>query len=137
MCIRDSDDADRVGQLIGLLEVLGGQQHRGALRDERGDHAPQCDPAARIQPSRGLVEEEHPRVDDQRPGQVDASAHPAGEALHRAVAGFGEVEQLDELPSPLPRPLDAQVIEPPDHLEVLQTGEVLIDGGILLSLIHI
>ena len=34
------DDRDHVGQLVGLLEVLGRQQQRRALADERADDVP-------------------------------------------------------------------------------------------------
>jgi hypothetical protein len=55
------DDHDVVRELVGLFEVLGGEQQRGALRDQPTQHVPQIDAAARVQPGSGLVEEEHRR----------------------------------------------------------------------------
>jgi hypothetical protein len=51
------DDRDLGGQPVGFVQVLGGQQHRGAFGDERPDHRPHLTPAARIQAGGRLVQE--------------------------------------------------------------------------------
>ena len=43
------DHHDGVGQQVGLLQVLRGEQQRGATRDQPVDHVPHVDPAARVQ----------------------------------------------------------------------------------------
>ena len=63
------DDRDRVGQLVGLLEVLGREQQRRALADEAADDVPHAQPAARVEAGRRLVEEQQPRPADQRAGR--------------------------------------------------------------------
>ena len=55
------DHDDVVGELVGLFEVLRGQQQRGALGDEAAQHLPQIAAAARVQAGGGLVEEQHGR----------------------------------------------------------------------------
>ena len=60
------DDGDRVGQLVGLLEVLRRQQERRALADEVADDVPHPEPAARVEAGRRLVEEQQPGPADQR-----------------------------------------------------------------------
>jgi hypothetical protein len=51
------DDSDAVGELVRFVEVLSGQQDRGAPGDEDPDDAPDVVAAARIQPGGGLVKE--------------------------------------------------------------------------------
>ncbi|MFB9777453.1 hypothetical protein [Brevibacterium otitidis] len=50
------DDGDVVGELIGLCEILRGEQQRGAVTDELADDVPQRQPAARIQTGGRFVE---------------------------------------------------------------------------------
>jgi ABC-2 type transport system ATP-binding protein len=47
------------------------------------------------------------------------------------VAGLGQVEALEQLPRPLPGGLPPEPVETADHLQVLEPGEVLVDGGVL------
>ena len=91
------DDRDLVGQPVGLVEVLGGEQHGRALGDEALDRLPQAEPAARVQAGRRLVEEEHRRLGDERRREVEPPAHAAGVGLGRAVGGVDEVEALEQL----------------------------------------
>jgi hypothetical protein len=51
-------DDDVVGELVGLLEVLRGQQQRRAVPHQPPQHVPQLEPAARVEPGRRLVEEQ-------------------------------------------------------------------------------
>ena len=50
---------DAVGELVGLLQVLGGEQDGGAVGDQLADRAPQAEAATRVQPAGRLVEEQH------------------------------------------------------------------------------
>ena len=69
------DDDDVVGEPLGFLEVLGGQQQCRATVDEVGDHAPQVGAAARVETGRRLVQEQHRGTSDERVGEVEAAAH--------------------------------------------------------------
>ena len=98
------DDRDGVGEAVGLFQVLRREEHRRAAADEGLDDVPQGESTARVEARRGLVEEEHGRVDDEGAREVDAPPHAAREALDDAVLRLDEVEQLDELGrSPLRR----------------------------------
>ena len=68
------DQHDAVGERVGLLEVLGRQQQRHALRDERADRRPHDLAAAGVEARGRLVEHEHVRGVDQAGGEVDAAA---------------------------------------------------------------
>jgi hypothetical protein len=125
------DHHDPVGELVGLVEVLGCQEHRHAIGDQVADHLPHPGPAGGIQAGRRLVEEDHRRPGDQARGQVQAPAHAARVAFHHPVRGIGEIEPGQQLDRPGAGVGAAQATEPPDHDEVLPPGEQLVEGGIL------
>ena len=83
------------------------------------DHAPQLDPALRVEAGGGLVEEQHRRTVHERGGEVEPPAHPAREGAHDAVGGVGEREVLEQLVRRAARCRRRHVRELPDHLEVL------------------
>src|SRR5215217_2266966 len=60
------EDRDVVGELVGLLQVLGGEEHRRRVGDEAADDLPHRARTARIQAGGRLVEEDDPRRADQR-----------------------------------------------------------------------
>jgi hypothetical protein len=54
---------------------------------------------------------------------------PPEVGLGDAVAGLVELEPVEQLTRASLRRAFAEVVEAPDHLEVLVAGEVLVDGG--------
>ena len=86
------EDGDPVGELVGLVEVLGGQEDGDAAGGEVANVVPHLVAAARVEPGRGLVEEDHPGRADQRHRQVEAAAHPAGVRRHRPGGRVHELE---------------------------------------------
>ena len=86
-----------VGELLGLLEVLGGQQHGGAVGGQRTDLVPDLVAVARVEPGGGLVEEQHVRPADEAHGEVEPAAHAAGVGADPPSCGVGEAEPPDEL----------------------------------------
>ena len=56
------DHRDPVGELVGLLQVLGGQQDRRALAPQLAHDRPDLVAAARVEAGGRLVQEEHPRA---------------------------------------------------------------------------
>ena len=91
------DHGDAVGELVGLVEVVRGQQHRRAAGRERADRLPDLAAPARVQAGRRLVEEEHLGREDHARGEVEAPAHAAAEPLRRRVGGVGQAELLEQL----------------------------------------
>jgi hypothetical protein len=69
------DDEHVARELVGLLEVLRGQQQRRAAGGQLADHVPHAEPAARVEPGRRLVEEQHGRGRRRarRRGRADAA----------------------------------------------------------------
>ena len=125
------DDGDRVGQFVGLLEVLGRQQQGRALADQAADDLPHPEAAARVEPGRGLVEEQQPRPADQGAAQVEPAPHAAGVGLDDPVAGVGQLELVEQLLRPLLGLGLRELVEPAEHDQVLPAGQVLVDGRVL------
>jgi hypothetical protein len=51
-----------VGELVCLLEVLGGEEDRHPVGEKLADDLPQVAAAARVEPGGRLVEEDQPRA---------------------------------------------------------------------------
>ena len=71
------DDRDPVGELVGLVEVLRGQQHRAAVGDQLADRVPHLAAGAGVEPGGGLVEEDQRRPGDQAGREVEPPPHAA------------------------------------------------------------
>ena len=125
------DDRDPVGELVGLVEVLRGQQHRAALGDQVADGVPHLAAGARVEAGGRLVEEDQRRPGDQAGGQVEPAPHATGELRDLLVAGVLEAEPAEQLLGGRARPLLVDAEQPAEQVEVLAGGEVLVDRGVL------
>nr|WP_281273524.1 hypothetical protein [Euzebya pacifica] len=125
------DHGDAVGQLVGLLQVLGGQQQGGSVAHELGDQLPQLDARPRVQAGGRLVQEQHTRTADEAGRQVEASPHATGVGLDGAGRCLGQADALQHLVGASGSFCLAQAVEPADHDEVLPTGQVAVDRGVL------
>ena len=125
------DHHDLVGEPVGLLEVLGGQQQRraAATRSSMTSHI-----SVRPRGSRPVVGSSRKSTGGlatRAPARSSRRRMPPEYVLTGRSAGVGEVELLEQLARPLAGPLRAQVVEPADHVEVLEAGEVLVDRRVL------
>ena len=120
-------DRDPVGELLGLVEVLGGQQHGRAALGELLHRLPHLDARLRVEPGGRLVEEDDRRVADQAHRDVESAAHAARVRRRPAVAGIGEREAGEQVVGDRARVL--QVAQLRDQHEVLPAGEHLVDRG--------
>ncbi len=101
-------DGQPGGELVGLVEVVGGQQDGDRLvRGEPADLGPHLCAPLRVEAGRRLVEEEHARLVNQGQRHVEAPLHAARPATDRAVRGLGQVEALQQLVHP-PASADAE-----------------------------
>ena len=76
---------DPVGELIGFLEVLGGEEDGDAIGHQLADDFAHRATAARIQSRRRLVQENDLRVADERHRQVQLPAHAPGIGRHQLL----------------------------------------------------
>ena len=97
------DDRDTVGELVGLLQVLGGQQYRRPVSYEVADRPPDLVATAGVEPRRRLIEEEHARATDEARREVEAPAHPSRVSPCGAICRIGKVEAIKQTPGPLVR----------------------------------
>ena len=121
------DDRDPVGQLIGFLQVLGGQQQRRPLAPQLAHDGPDLVAAARIQARGRLVEEQHLRARQQARRDVELAAHAAGVGPGRPVSRLRQVEPLEQLAGAAAGLLAGQLEQAAEHLQVLAPGQQLVD----------
>ena len=98
-------------------------------RDQVAQHAPELDPAARVEPGGRLVEEQHRRRGDQAGGEVEPAPHATGVVLDHLVARLGQREPLEQLVDRRFTSAPVEAVEVTDQPEVLAAGEQLVDGG--------
>ena len=88
------DDADPVGQLVGLLQVLGRQEDGHVELAVQAPHLlPHAHPAHGVETSRRLVEEQHLGVVHEGGGDVEPTLHPSRIRADRAPEGVADVDQ--------------------------------------------
>ena len=68
-------DRDPVGELLSLVQILRGEQHRGAVLGEFLDGLPHLDARLRVEAGGRFVEEDDRRMTDQAHRYVQAPAH--------------------------------------------------------------
>ena len=90
------EDRDAVGELVGLVQVLRGEEDRDAVGHQAADDVPHGAAAARVETRGRLVEEDDPRVADQGHREVEPALHPSGVVGDRLRGRVDEVELLQQ-----------------------------------------
>ena len=92
------DDPDAIGEHVGLLEVLRGEEDGHAVLARQSRHlVPQVGAARGVQAGRRLVEEQHARVMDERERKIQPALHAAGVAADLAVGRVRQPDALEQL----------------------------------------
>ena len=120
-----------VGEPVGLLQVLGGQQHGGAGLAQFPERGPELQPAGRVQPGGRLVQDQQGGPVHQAGRQVQAAAHPARVGPHRPADRGGQAEALGQpggAPGGLAPPEPGQAA---DQHEVVPAVQALVQAGVL------
>ncbi len=126
------DDRDAAGELVGLLQVLRGQQDRGAaLAVQVADLLPQRHPAHRVEARGRLVEEQHLGLVHERQGQVEPTAHAARVGADPAVGGRRQPHPLEELAAAALGDLGRDAEEHGLEVHELGAGHQRVDGRVL------
>jgi hypothetical protein len=76
-CPPGIDHGQTVGEAVGFLEILGREQHGGALGRNRPHDVPHLIAAAGVQAGGGFVEEQQFGRHDQAGGDIQAAVHAA------------------------------------------------------------
>ncbi len=91
------DDRHAVGELLRLVEVVGGQQDRLAERAQRAHRLPGGAARLRVEAGGGLVEEDQLGVADERQREVQPPQLPAGELAAAHVGLLLQAGQREHL----------------------------------------
>ena len=83
-------DRDAIAQLLGLVEVVRGEQDRHAAGPQSGDRIEQLEADAGIETDGGLVQEEDLRVGQQRAGDLEPPPLAAAVGIDGTVDEVGE-----------------------------------------------
>jgi hypothetical protein len=116
------EHGDPVGELVGLVEVLRRQENRHAAGGQPADDLPHRVAAARVQAGRRLVEEDDPRVTDERHREVEPAPHAAG------VRGDGPPGRLDQVEAVEQLGGAAATFGPAEPVQVGHQDQVLLAG---------
>ena len=125
-----STTAISLREAVRLIQVLRREQDRGPVAAQLVDERPELLARTRVEPRRGLVEQDHRRAADQPCRQIEPAAHAAG--VGRRAPRRPARPAPKRSSSSLARARAArrgQAVQPPDHLQVLAPGELLIHGG--------
>src|SRR5437773_10611081 len=131
------DDADAVG-LLGLLEIVRGEEDRGAARPPNlGEVLPEGAARRDVKAGRRLVEEQDLRIMQEAPHDLELPSHAAGKRLHGLVDIPRDAEQLRELldlrtiaagHESVGRRVREDAVEDGVEAHVLLGGEVLVEA---------
>ena len=128
----DVDDADPVGEHVGLLEVLRREEDRHPQLDvEPANLLPHRGAADRVEAGRGLVEEQDLRVVDERRGEVEPAPHAARVRADSAIEGVTDVDQLGQLGDAAVGVASGQAVEQPLQPQQLGAGLARIERRLL------
>src|SRR5215207_2779608 len=125
-------DPDPVRQHVGLLQVLGRQEHRYPVLARQAAHLrPQSAAALGIEARRRLVQKQDARPVHQGERQVEPPLHAAGVAFHPPVRGLREPDALQSLVGPLSPLRPWQAVQSGLEAQVIAAGEERVEGGFL------
>ena len=91
------DDRDARAQLLELGQDVAADDDRLAEGAQLAEQLPQLDAGARVEAGRGLVEQQHLGVVDERVGEAEPLLHAARQALDVGVALVAEVDEVEEV----------------------------------------
>ena len=89
--------AHAISQMLGLVEIMGGQQHGRAVGTQRLDEVPRTSTSRRIESGRGLVEEQQLGATDDPQRQVDPTALATRQRSDALVDLLLQTDQGDDL----------------------------------------
>ena len=126
------DDPDPIGERVGLLEVLGGEEDGDPVRGrEPLDLIPKRGAALHVEAGGGLVQEQDRGLVHQREREVQAPAHAARVAADLAVRRIGQPDARDQLVAAAGCVRLGEAVHPGLQAHVLAGGQELVERGLL------
>ena len=126
------DDGDAIAELLGLVEVVSGEQHgHSQPGPEAGDEIEDLEADARVQAHGGLVEKQHLRVRDERPGDLEPAALTTAVGVNWPIEEFAEAEGVDHVTDAILRRGRVESPQPGVHTQVAAAGEGPVDDWFL------
>ena len=120
------DDHDAVAEHVGLVQVMRGQEHRGAPVPQAADVVPQAGPVLRVESGARLVQEQDLGLVHDAERHVEPPPLAAGIRPHPAVREPGQVELVQHLPHPPGDVRAAAPVQPALQDQVLAAGGQLV-----------
>src|SRR5213596_2128072 len=120
-------ERDVVAHLLDLAEEMRAHEDRAALVFQRLDHIADLGHAARIQPGRGLVEDEQVRLVEERLGDRQALLHPFRKLLDPMVRPFCQLDLFEDGFAAIAEILRRHPAEPARVGEGLQGRQVAVE----------
>ena len=126
------DDADAVGEHVGLLQILRGEEDRDAVLLREPSHlGPESRAGLRVEPGRGLVQEEDPRPVHEGQRQVEAALHPTRVRLDLALGRRLEADPLQQLVRPALTLFTGDAVQRRLQAQVLAARQQRVERGFL------
>jgi hypothetical protein len=118
-------DVGDVVAALGLVHVMGRDEHGEAARGERVDLVPEGAARLRIDAGGRLVEEEQLRLVERRDGKREALLPAARKSAGELAPALGESELVERFRDPLAAPVEA--VDARAELEILFDRQVLVE----------
>ena len=126
------DDRHPVTEVVGLLHVVGGDDHGHPLRPVHIlDIFPDVPPGLGVQTQRGLVQEQDVGMVHQASGDLQPPLHPARVVLQENVGLLSQVYQVQNILDPLLPQAGVHAVHPAVEVQVLPARELAVHAGIL------
>src|SRR5215467_4518460 len=125
------DDRDAVAELVGLVQVMRGQEHRCAIRAQAAHLLPEMGTALRIEARGGLVEEEQRRPVHQAKRYVQTPALASRVGVNVAVSARVELEGSQQLTGPGGSCPGVEAVKLPLEHELDATGHAAVGPSLL------
>ena len=118
----------RVGEVVGLFQVLRGQEDGDAGRYQLPDDLPDDAATARVEPGRWLVQEDQSGTGDQGHGQVEPPAHAHRVGHRRLGRRLHEIKTVEQYGDPPATLVAIEMTQVGHQAQVLRPRELPVDG---------
>ena len=126
------EDGDLVAELVGLFEVLGGEEEGDAvLAVESLDVVPEVLPGDGVESGGRFVEEDDRGGVDEGGGEIEAALHAAGVAADASVGVLGQVDDVEQMGDSVFDVASGDVVEAGLEAKELATGLEDVESGFL------